>query len=75
MRITRPFSRLRVYSKGEVDGKVFEMPDLSMSWWLSPVVQAALDAQLGNELNANQFILLTSRLDGPGKPNVARRLQ
>jgi hypothetical protein len=61
------FFPIRVYAKGKADGKDFEMPDLSMSWWLSPVVQAALNAQVDNELNANQFILLTTRLDGPGK--------
>ena len=67
------FFPIRVYSKGESDGKDFEMPDLAMSWWMSPVVQTALDAQTNNQLNEDQFTLLVARLDGPGRPEAVRR--
>ena len=33
-----------------------------MSWWLSPVVRKALDAQLDNKLNVEQFRQLQERL-------------
>jgi hypothetical protein len=38
------------------------MPDVSMSWWLSPVVRKALDAQLLHPKNKEQLDRLLDRL-------------
>jgi hypothetical protein len=63
-----PFFPIRVFAKGDT----FEMPELSMSWWLSPVVRKALDGQLRNKLNQRQFDLLVDRLAHAGKPNAQK---
>lgn len=47
-------------------GDTFTMPDLSMSWWLSPVVQKALDHQLDHPANRKQFERLVKRLADKG---------
>ena len=63
------FFPLRVYPKGETADKLaYDMPDLSMSWWLSPVVRKALDNQLNNVFNKLQMCLVTYRLGHAGMP-------
>jgi hypothetical protein len=52
------FFPIRVYA----EGKDFAMPDVSMSWWLSPVVQKALDEQLLHRKNTKQLDHLLDRL-------------
>ena len=56
------FFPIRVYRRGQYGKIPFTMPELSMSWWLSPVVRKALDAQLDNKLNVEQFRQLKERL-------------
>jgi hypothetical protein len=60
-----PFFPIPVFAKG--DG--YEMPQLSLSWWLSPVVRKALNNQLSLEQNKRQLQLLVDRLSHAGKPN------
>jgi len=61
---------VRVYEEGEyVDAKghasKFSTADLSMSWWLSPLVRSALDYQLDGPENRMQLCLLRYRLANP----------
>ncbi len=56
------FFPIRVYAQG--DG--FAMPDLSMSWWLSPVTRKALNHQLNHPENKKQMRLLLCRLSRVG---------
>jgi hypothetical protein len=59
---------LQVFAEPKISGQDFEMQGLSMSWWLSPVVQADLDKQVNDERNQQQFKLLVRRLSAPGMP-------
>ena len=59
------FFPIRVYA----EGSHFAMPDMSMSWWLSPVVQKALDRQLEHPKNIEQLNLLLKRLAREGCPD------
>ncbi len=43
-------------------GKKLEMPEVSMSWWMSPTIQADLDAQLCGADNRTQLRTLLQRL-------------
>ncbi len=60
---TASFFPIRVYA----EGSRFAMPDLSMSWWLSPIVQKALDRQLEHPKNIQQLDLLLRRLAREGR--------
>jgi hypothetical protein len=62
---TASFFPIRVYA----EGSRFAMPDMSMSWWLSPIVQKALDRQLEHPKNIAQLDLLLGRLAHPGCPD------
>jgi hypothetical protein len=71
------FFPLKVFADGsscekpaKVDEKAqsFEMPSLSMSWWLSTAVRNALDAQRCNAKNVDQLNLLEARLNCEGHP-------
>jgi len=62
-----PFFPIRVYAKGDD----FVMRELSMSWWLSPVVRRALERQVGLADNQSQFCLLSKRLSNVGMPTLA----
>jgi hypothetical protein len=48
----------------------FDMPHLSMSWWLSTAVRRALEAQLCNTDNKEQLRHLQNRLNAEGFPPV-----
>jgi hypothetical protein len=68
------FFPIRVYKQGiyedEHGTKIpYNMPDLSMSWWLSPVERKALDGQLTNDANRTQVTGLISRLSAVGCPD------
>jgi hypothetical protein len=73
-----PFFPIRVYQQGHG----FDMPQYSMSWWLSPVVRKALENQFYPEgihsENAKQMALLHARLSREGclacqLPKVSRQ--
>ncbi len=59
------FFPIKVYERG----RNFSMPQLSMSWWLSPVVRRALEQQLAIQDNHRQLELLYRRLSKSGCPN------
>jgi len=63
------FFPIRVYAQAAG----FEMPDMSMSWWLSPVVKKALDRQLTHPRNKAQLSLLLGRLAREGCPDCGSR--
>lgn len=56
------FFPVRVYA----EGSNFAMPDISMSWWLSPVVRNALDHQVDYPTNKSQIEALLKRLAKAG---------
>jgi hypothetical protein len=58
------FFPIRVFAAPKITGEDFEMRNLSMSWWLSPVVRCNLNEQLIAAENRTQFELLIKRLYG-----------
>ena len=65
------FFPIRVYA----EGSDFAMPDISMSWWLSPVVRKALNRQLEHPQNRMQMKLLLSRMGREGCPDCDGTVQ
>jgi hypothetical protein len=58
------FFPIRVFAAPKITGEDFEMQNLSMSWWLSPVVRCNLNRQVIAAENRMQFELLIKRLYG-----------